>query len=95
LPAIAKVGDQLAAVITNIDRKEKKVGLSIKEYKKHMEKAEVEEYLAQQESGTTTLGDIMKNGQEGSERGVQAASQKEEKTSERSEDSVKEGEEEI
>jgi len=95
LPAIAKVGDQLSAVITNIDRKERKVGLSIKELKKHMEKAEVEEYLAQQESGTTTLGDIMKNEQKGSERGIKAASQENEKTSERSEDSVKEGKEEI
>jgi hypothetical protein len=37
----------------------------------------------------------MKNDEKGSERGIKAASQENEKTSERSEDSVKEGEEEI
>jgi small subunit ribosomal protein S1 len=72
LPTIAKVGDQISALITNIDKKERKVGLSIREYKKHMEKAEVEEYLAQQETATATLGDIMKNGQKDPEKGFKA-----------------------
>jgi small subunit ribosomal protein S1 len=63
LQTIAKVGDQLSALITNIDKKERKVGLSIKEYKKHMEKAEVDEYLAQQGTAHATLGDIIKDGQ--------------------------------
>jgi len=72
LPTIAKVGDQISALITNIDKKERKVGLSIREYKKHMEKAEVEEYLAQQETATATLGDIMKNGQQDPEKEFKA-----------------------
>lgn len=72
LPTIAKVGDRISALITNIDKKERKVGLSIREYKKHMEKAEVEEYLAQQETATATLGDIMKNGQQDPEKEFKA-----------------------
>lgn len=63
LSAFAKVGDRLSAVITNIDKKERKVGLSIREYKKQQERAEIEEYLSKQGSMNTTIGDLLKNEQ--------------------------------
>jgi small subunit ribosomal protein S1 len=91
---IAKVGDQLSALITNIDRKERKVGLSIKEYKKHMEKADVEEYLAKQETLTSTLGDIMKTDQKDLEKDLKTMPQESEIQSQVDEGSKKESGEE-
>ena len=91
LTHVAKVGDQLSALITNIDKKERKVGLSIKEYRKHMEKADLDEYLAkQQESSTSTLGDIIKSDQ----KGLKSFSQLSEIVSPYGEEPDKEGEEE-
>jgi len=95
LSSIAKVGNQLSALITNIDKKERKVGLSIKEYKKHMEKVEVEEYLAKQEAATSTLEDIVKNDQKGSIQGLDVMSKESETKSQTDEGPDKEGGEEI
>jgi small subunit ribosomal protein S1 len=95
ISGIAKVGDQLSALITNIDKKERKVGLSIKECKKHLEKAEVEEYLAQQETPISTLGDIIKSDQKNSEKEFKPVSHENEIASQTSEVSDREGGKEI
>jgi len=52
-----KSGDELSAVITNIDRKGRKISLSIKELKEVTEKEEVKEYLESQELPSSALGE--------------------------------------
>ncbi len=55
-----KSGDELSAVITNIDKKGRKVSLSIKEIKESEEKEGVKEYMGSQEEATTSLGEELK-----------------------------------
>ncbi len=58
---VVKVGDKVKAVILKIDRENRKVSLSIREYKLLKEKEEVEKSLKQQEeTGLFKLGDILK-----------------------------------
>lgn len=56
---VVKVGDKLSAVITKIDNENRKVSLSVKEYKLMKEKEEFAK-LASQEGGVFKLGDILK-----------------------------------
>jgi len=55
------VGDKIKAVITEINSKKKKLSLSIKEYKKSAERAEISKYIqSEEDSPMATLGDFMK-----------------------------------
>ena len=52
-----KIGDEVRARVTKIDTVEKKIALSIKEYKKDIERAELAEYMENQDKGGITLGE--------------------------------------
>jgi len=61
LTAKVNVGDKLEVVITNIDRKSKKIALSVKAKVRAEEKAAVENYMQNEEGAiSTSLGDIFK-----------------------------------
>jgi len=55
-----KSGDELSALITNIDKKGRKISLSIKELKEITEKREIEEYMKSQELPPPTLSEKLK-----------------------------------
>jgi small subunit ribosomal protein S1 len=55
-----KQGNELTAVITNIDRKGRKISLSIKELKEREEKEEVEGYMETQDTATSVLPEKLK-----------------------------------
>ncbi len=57
---VVKVGDMVTAVITKIDSENRKVSLSIKEYKLMKEKEEVEKIIASSGDSVFKLGDILK-----------------------------------
>jgi small subunit ribosomal protein S1 len=52
----ANVGDELEAVVLNVDSSERKIGLSIKSLQAAIEKAEMENYLQSQNEATSNLG---------------------------------------
>ncbi len=54
---VMKIGDDIRAKVTKIDTAEKKIALSIKEYKKDLERAEIAEYMEKQDKGGITLGE--------------------------------------
>lgn len=54
---VMKTGDDVRARVTKIDTAEKKIALSIKEYKKDLERAEIAEYMENQDKGGITLGE--------------------------------------
>ncbi len=54
---VMKIGDEVRAKVTKIDTVEKKIALSIKEYKKDIERAELAEYMENQDKGGITLGE--------------------------------------
>ncbi len=55
-----KSGEQLSAVVTNIDRKGRKMSLSIKELKDMAEKEDVASFMDSQSKGTTALGEKLR-----------------------------------
>ena len=55
-----KEGDELEALIVNIDRKRRVVNLSIKAKESKEEQAALQEYSADQDNTRTTLGDLLK-----------------------------------
>ncbi|MDO3379438.1 30S ribosomal protein S1 [Geoalkalibacter halelectricus] len=55
----AKVGDELEAVVLNIDMDDRKIGLSIKKISDQKEKAEVDAYLGSQKEATSSLGALL------------------------------------
>ena len=56
-----KIGDNIKAVITEINPKKKKLALSIKEYKKNMHREEISKYIqADNDTPMATLGDFIK-----------------------------------
>ncbi|PLX74781.1 MAG: 30S ribosomal protein S1 [Desulfuromonas sp.] len=55
----AKVGDELEAVVLNVDTVDRKIALSIKQIASQKEKAEVDAYMGAQESATTNLGALV------------------------------------
>ncbi|MBW1678723.1 MAG: 30S ribosomal protein S1 [Deltaproteobacteria bacterium] len=61
LSEFAKVGDPLKALIINLDEKERKIGLSLKELEKKTEKSEVEKYMTQHGSSRSPLGEMLEN----------------------------------
>ena len=63
--SVLKVGDSVSAVITNIDKRSRKVNLSIKAKDYAEEKAAVESYNKQSsDAAGSTLGDIFNEGKE-------------------------------
>ncbi len=55
----ANVGDDLEAVVLNVDTVERKIALSIKHLANQKEKAEVDAFLGAQKSATSNLGDLL------------------------------------
>ncbi|MBI5407578.1 MAG: 30S ribosomal protein S1 [Nitrospirae bacterium] len=53
---VMKPGDEIWAKVIKIDSADKKIALSIKEYNKDLERAEVEKYMESQGGGNITLG---------------------------------------
>jgi len=56
----ANVGDELEAVVLNVDMVEKKIALSIKALQTAMEKAEIASYMGSQGEATSSFGDLLK-----------------------------------
>jgi len=54
-----KLGDTSVAVITNIDRRGRKVSLSVKQLKEGAERKELEDYMGSQEAPSSTLGETL------------------------------------
>jgi len=55
----AKVGDELEAVVLNVDTAERKIALSIKHLADQKEKAEVDAFLGAQKNATSNLGALL------------------------------------
>jgi len=55
----AKLGDDLEAVVLNVDTDDRKIGLSIKKLSDLKEKAEVDAYLGSQKEATSSLGALL------------------------------------
>ncbi len=55
----ANVGDELEAVVLNVDTVDRKIALSIKHLANQKEKAEVDAFLGAQQSATTNLGQLV------------------------------------
>ncbi|MDX9801035.1 MAG: 30S ribosomal protein S1 [Spirochaetia bacterium] len=55
------IGDKIKAVVTEINSKKQKLSLSLKEYKKSVQRAEISKYIqSEEDSPMATLGDFMK-----------------------------------
>jgi small subunit ribosomal protein S1 len=63
LKDFARVNDELEVLIISIDKRGRKIGLSIRDLKEVEEQRELQEYMAREEqAATTTLGDVLKEG---------------------------------
>ena len=63
LKDFAKVDDELEVLIISIDKRKRKIGLSIRDLKEVEEQRDLQEYMAREEqAATTTLGDVLKEG---------------------------------
>jgi small subunit ribosomal protein S1 len=60
----AKVGDELEAVVLNVDTMERKIALSIKHLADRKEKAEVDAFLGAQKNATSNLGALLQGAME-------------------------------
>jgi small subunit ribosomal protein S1 len=58
---LVKPGETLAALVINIDPKERKIALSVKSLKKKDERDEIERYMAGQDSATPSLGRLIQD----------------------------------
>ena len=58
----AEVGDELDAIVLNVDVTERKIGLSIKSLQTAIEKAELEDYMGSQKEVTSNLGQLLREG---------------------------------
>ena len=57
---VAKVGEELEVLIISIDKRNRKIGLSLRELKQNQEERDIQNYLDQQKSeSSATLGDVM------------------------------------
>jgi len=56
---VAEVGQELEAVVLNVDTVDRKIALSIKRLADQKEKAEVNEFLGAQKSATSNFGDLL------------------------------------
>ncbi|AJF06942.1 30S ribosomal protein S1 [Geoalkalibacter subterraneus] len=57
--SFANVGDELEAVVLNVDNDDRKIGLSIKKLSDQKEKAEVDAFLGAQREATSSLGELL------------------------------------
>ena len=64
----ATVGEDLEAVVLNVDTVDRKIALSIKHLSVQKEKAEVDEFLGAQKSATSNLGDLLQGFKSTSEK---------------------------
>ncbi len=55
----AKVGDTLSTEVINVDRRERKIGLSVRQLASSDEQADYKEYVRGQGSGGVNLGDVL------------------------------------
>ena len=55
------VGDKVKAMVIEINPKKQKLGLSIKEYKKSLQKEEMSRYMSENDEPKATLGDFLKH----------------------------------
>jgi small subunit ribosomal protein S1 len=62
--SFAKVGDELEAVVLNVDTMERKIALSIKHLADRKEKAEVDAFLGAQKNATSNLGALLQGAME-------------------------------
>jgi len=63
LKDFAKMNDELEVLIISIDKRGRKIGLSIRDLKEVEEQRDLQEYMAREEqAATTTLGDVLKEG---------------------------------
>ncbi|MCX5903756.1 MAG: 30S ribosomal protein S1, partial [Proteobacteria bacterium] len=61
LKDFANVNDELEVLIISIDKRGRKIGLSIRDLKEVEEQRDLQEYMAREEqAATTTLGDVLK-----------------------------------
>ncbi len=58
---IFKLGDEVTAEVININKKERRIALSIEAFEKTSEKETMQEYMSKQGDQKGTLGDILKN----------------------------------
>lgn len=58
----ANVGDEVDAVVLNVDTADRKIGLSIKNLQTAIEKAELAAYMESQGEATSNLGELLKEG---------------------------------
>jgi small subunit ribosomal protein S1 len=63
LKDFTKVNDELEVLIISIDKRGRKIGLSIRDLKEVEDQRDLQEYMAREEqAATTTLGDVLKGG---------------------------------
>lgn len=55
------IGDKVKAMVTEINPKKQKLGLSIREYKKSLQREEISRYMSENEEPKATLGDFFKH----------------------------------
>jgi predicted RNA-binding protein with RPS1 domain len=61
LKEFAKIGDDLEVLIISIDRRSRKIGLSIRDLKEVEDQRELQEYIAREEQASAaTIGDVFK-----------------------------------
>jgi small subunit ribosomal protein S1 len=58
----ANVGDELEAVVLNVDPGERKIALSVKSLQASIDKAELASYMGSQGEATSNLGELLKEG---------------------------------
>ncbi|NOY52260.1 MAG: 30S ribosomal protein S1 [Deltaproteobacteria bacterium] len=56
---VLAINSEVKAVISKIDQEERKIGLSIKKYLEGLEEADLNQYLSEQESMRTKMGDLI------------------------------------
>ena len=59
----ANVGDELEAVVLNVDTSDRKIALSIKSLQSAVDKAELECFMGSQKEATSNLGELLKEEQ--------------------------------
>ncbi len=56
---VARVGDTLSAEVINVDRRERKIGLSVRQLQASEERSDYKDYLRSQGTGAVNLGDVI------------------------------------
>ncbi len=63
-----KIDDQIECEVTNIDRAERRISLSIKAMKRRQEKEQLAEYMTEDMSATVTFGDLLRQKMDGGDK---------------------------